>query len=373
MVLISRVLVVTALLATTASTLRVYPHQLAYFNELAGGPKNGHKHLLHSSLDWGQDLLLAGEWMRERGIPADEVKLVSSPRYPARSLVSTINGGLDASAWEVFSSNVVADPEWSSLKPPLTRLVHRIGGSMWVFAPESTRTASNPGTSGDDSGEAVDERRDVHVGAVMKGEQVKHTFAVRNTTGKPFTVTGIGKSCGCETANLQVGTIVPARGVLEVPYTVSTHLTGERTRRLVIATNAADESFQEIVLVLRAEVQAQLSADPPQLMFGSVRQGKLAEMELRVNSIVPGLLDRFQDVTISRGLVTVEPTKATAKQLVFRVIFSHDAPAGRVQDIISLRFDDRDFPLLNVRVNANKIGPATVKPKVRATSLAPAT
>jgi hypothetical protein len=37
-------------------TLRVHPYALAYFNELAGGPRNGYRHLVDSSLDWGQDL-----------------------------------------------------------------------------------------------------------------------------------------------------------------------------------------------------------------------------------------------------------------------------------------------------------------------------
>lgn len=34
----------------------VYPHYLAYFNELAGGPRNGYQSLVDSNLDWGQDL-----------------------------------------------------------------------------------------------------------------------------------------------------------------------------------------------------------------------------------------------------------------------------------------------------------------------------
>lgn len=37
-------------------SLAVGPHYLAYFNELAGGPKNGYKYLVDSNLDWGQDL-----------------------------------------------------------------------------------------------------------------------------------------------------------------------------------------------------------------------------------------------------------------------------------------------------------------------------
>lgn len=56
---VPRVLVAAALLWTAGSTLCVYPHQLAYFNELAGGPENGHRHLLGSNLDWGQDVLSA--------------------------------------------------------------------------------------------------------------------------------------------------------------------------------------------------------------------------------------------------------------------------------------------------------------------------
>ncbi|OAI54204.1 hypothetical protein AYO47_03295 [Planctomyces sp. SCGC AG-212-M04] len=39
------------------------PHSLSYFNELAGGMRNGGTHLLHSNIDWGQDLVALKEWM----------------------------------------------------------------------------------------------------------------------------------------------------------------------------------------------------------------------------------------------------------------------------------------------------------------------
>lgn len=35
---------------------RIYPHHLAYFNQIAGGPDNGYHWLVDSNLDWGQDL-----------------------------------------------------------------------------------------------------------------------------------------------------------------------------------------------------------------------------------------------------------------------------------------------------------------------------
>jgi hypothetical protein len=52
-----------------AGTLRVFPHYLAYFNELVGGPKNGYKCLLDSNLDWGQDLPGLATLLKQQGNP----------------------------------------------------------------------------------------------------------------------------------------------------------------------------------------------------------------------------------------------------------------------------------------------------------------
>lgn len=48
---------------SVASSLAVYPHSLSYFNELVGGPMNGHAHIIGSSVDWGQDLIYLEEWV----------------------------------------------------------------------------------------------------------------------------------------------------------------------------------------------------------------------------------------------------------------------------------------------------------------------
>lgn len=50
------------------SSFSIYPHYLAFFNELAGGPKNGHKVLLDSNLDWGQDLKGLKRWLDDHGV-----------------------------------------------------------------------------------------------------------------------------------------------------------------------------------------------------------------------------------------------------------------------------------------------------------------
>lgn len=61
---------VCGLLAFTAvSVSRAHPYYLAYFNELAGGPANGYKLFVDTSLDWGQDVKGVAEYLRARGNP----------------------------------------------------------------------------------------------------------------------------------------------------------------------------------------------------------------------------------------------------------------------------------------------------------------
>ncbi len=53
--------------------LRIHPHYLCYFNEFVGGPRNGHRYLVDSNLDWGQDLKRLSEYARAR--PQETIKL----------------------------------------------------------------------------------------------------------------------------------------------------------------------------------------------------------------------------------------------------------------------------------------------------------
>ena len=65
----ARWLVAGVLLLHAVPTLwAAQPGYLSYFNLLAGGPLGGHRVLLDSNLDWGQDLPRLAAWMRARGV-----------------------------------------------------------------------------------------------------------------------------------------------------------------------------------------------------------------------------------------------------------------------------------------------------------------
>jgi hypothetical protein len=62
------------------------PHQLAYFNEVAGGPVNGSKYLADSNLDWGQDLPALKAYMDREGIPAVYLSYFGTARLEAHGI-----------------------------------------------------------------------------------------------------------------------------------------------------------------------------------------------------------------------------------------------------------------------------------------------
>ena len=65
---VGRWIAAALLAALPAEALLAWPDYLAYFNQLAGGTANGYKHLVDSSLDWGQDLPGLKRWLQRRDL-----------------------------------------------------------------------------------------------------------------------------------------------------------------------------------------------------------------------------------------------------------------------------------------------------------------
>jgi hypothetical protein len=64
----ARILIALSLALLVASSLRVYPHGISYFNEWIGGPAEGWRYLADSNVDWGQNLPDLGAYLRRNRI-----------------------------------------------------------------------------------------------------------------------------------------------------------------------------------------------------------------------------------------------------------------------------------------------------------------
>jgi hypothetical protein len=60
---IAHTVIVLLLAWHVSGPVMIYPHYLAYFSPVAGGPRQGYKHLVDSSLDWGMDLPSLKKWL----------------------------------------------------------------------------------------------------------------------------------------------------------------------------------------------------------------------------------------------------------------------------------------------------------------------
>ena len=136
------------------SVLRVHPHYLGYFNELAGGPSGGWRYLVDSNLDWGQDLGALKRWMDEHGV--ERVKLsyfgaADPDYYGLRCEMLPGYGGLprDGEVRDVRAGELVAVSATNlqgvflgaEVKPLMARLrtlppVDRVGYSIFIYRPD---------------------------------------------------------------------------------------------------------------------------------------------------------------------------------------------------------------------------------------------
>lgn len=68
--------------AGSISSLFYFPHSLSYFNELIGGPSQGHRYLSGTNIDWGHDVFYLRDELKKRGW--DSVGILLWARYDLR-------------------------------------------------------------------------------------------------------------------------------------------------------------------------------------------------------------------------------------------------------------------------------------------------
>jgi len=142
------------LLWLIADNLMVYPNYLTFFNQIVGGAKNGHKYLLDSNYDWGQDLKGLKKYMDENGI--EKVSLAyfgrADPEYYGINYDTIPTGRfsilrlhpekrvpLPVKGWVAISANILQGyylPEgYNDLYAPLrdAEPVARIGNTIFLY------------------------------------------------------------------------------------------------------------------------------------------------------------------------------------------------------------------------------------------------
>lgn len=96
----------------TVGSLAIFPHHLAFFNEIAGGPQNGYKVLVDSNLDWGQELIGLRKYMTQENIASVKLSYHGTADPTAYGIVYE---PLPSYPYNQWTSDTVPD---SLLNPP---------------------------------------------------------------------------------------------------------------------------------------------------------------------------------------------------------------------------------------------------------------
>ncbi|HXC52086.1 MAG TPA: glycosyltransferase family 39 protein [Candidatus Limnocylindrales bacterium] len=131
---------------TIWGTIAVAPRYLQFFNEAAGGPERGHRVLIDSNIDWGQDLIRLREYMDEKHL--DRISLAYFGRVDPQIYgirFSPLERGISHGPTAISASFLMGRPyfwilggrmrwvpsrtyEWLQAYKPVARV-----GSMFVF------------------------------------------------------------------------------------------------------------------------------------------------------------------------------------------------------------------------------------------------
>jgi len=126
----ARAAIAVAVLLAAVEFGTVYPHNLTFFNRLAGGPRNGFRYLSDSNLGWGQNLKPLRAWMTRNGVthinlayfgqadpayygidctylpgsPSFAIDAITRPRLPGYVAISStvLSGVYLQPAWRLF-------------------------------------------------------------------------------------------------------------------------------------------------------------------------------------------------------------------------------------------------------------------------------
>ncbi|MGZ3660833.1 MAG: ArnT family glycosyltransferase [Bdellovibrionota bacterium] len=121
---IVRTLAGAALLSMVIGSALTWPNFLAYFNLPSGGPDYGHRYLLDSNLDWGQDLTTLKDFMDEQSIPTISLAHFGHVDPALYGIHYSLLNGMPQSQWVAISANFL----WGR--------AYYVNGSM--FYPEHT-------------------------------------------------------------------------------------------------------------------------------------------------------------------------------------------------------------------------------------------
>ena len=197
----------------------------------------------------------------------------------------------------------------------------------------------------------------VDFGVLPAGQPMTRRLTVTNRGGSPLMITTVTALCGCTSAHLSRGQLLPGEtAALDVTLTGQGGKT-PRTTAVVLTTN--DPVRPELQIPLRHAPRVKPFVEPTSIDFGRIERAELPA--IRTLSLFAGDQDLPDDLDelsarIDQPYFRVQSLDPAGSELRrFEIVLTEDAPSGSLMSELRLRGIGRQV-VLPVSVQANVRG-----------------
>ena len=117
-------------------------------------------------------------------------------------------------------------------------------------------------------------------GSVSQGEQVKHTFVVKNIGSAPLKIESARSSCGCTVTVVTKDEVAPgAEGQIEATFNTAGRM-GEQEKTITVASNDPDNPA--LKLKIKGKIEVIAAFEPSFVNLGRLQRGEVKEVSVKV-------------------------------------------------------------------------------------------
>jgi Protein of unknown function (DUF1573)/Flagellar-associated PapD-like len=225
----------------------------------------------------------------------------------------------------------------------MRRLILAIFMALICAAPAAAQNGENPLIPGANAAPPGPQPKAVvtdplyDFGSALEGKMVNHTFTLKNEGQGTLEIRGTKTSCGCTVASPKTSHLGPGEETtIDVGF--DTHFQkGHQVRTIIAYTNDPDNP--NATMTMQGNVKQQVASTPPQIDFGSVRQGTGENKDVTISDLVGGS-PQFEvgQITNTNNAIKVEKVPAAAGQPTtqLKVSLLPSMPTGPFDDTIKV-------------------------------------
>lgn len=200
-------------------------------------------------------------------------------------------------------------------------------------------------------------------GSVARGAKAEYLFELQNIYEEDVHISGVRSSCGCTTPSITKDTLKTwNKGGILAAFNTRSFL-GQRSATITVTIDKP--FFAEVQLTVEGYIRSDVVFNPGAVSLGTVDMGAGAERKVAVN--YAGRADwKILDVRSANPHFEVElkETERTGGRVGYEmtVRLKPDAPAGFIQDELTIVTDDQRMRNIPLAVEGNVAAALTLSP-----------